>query len=155
MTLTGVWRSTAICCRCSILFLSILNVAGLKTGLAIYTMIFLAFFFVYAWRNLQGMTRVETLINCVVFSFLTYPFLFCLDRANPEMYEFILRHYNDGYVVGDNGLYFGGSLFGMLKVMYYIVARHHRDVHIIQEMLSGYLLRSARTMLIPSCSRCY
>ena len=201
------------------LFLSVLNVAGLKIGLAVYLLGFLGFFLVYAWRSLDGTTRVETLINCLVFSFLTYPFLFCLDRANPEMYEFILlacfvgwyrqgamrnanaalaiaanfkpfplfflllyvgerkwrdlavclgaaalllvvslpafgsdvltnirdlvmilHHYNEWYVVGDAGLYFGGSLFGLLKVLYYLAARHGRDVHVVREMLSAYLV---------------
>lgn len=200
------------------LFLGVVNAAGMRAGLAVYLAAFLAFFFAYAWRNLRGDTRTETLTNCLVFSFLTYPFLFCLDRANPEMYEFILlacfvvyyqrkevlkasaalsvaanfkpfplfflllyagdrrwrdmavclgmsalllvaallafgpdvatnvrdlllilRHYNDAFVVGDAGLSFGGSLFGLLKVFYYLAARHHRDVHVVREMLSGYL----------------
>lgn len=203
----------------SYLFLGILNAAGLSVGLALYLTAFLFFFFVYAWRNLQGATRVESLTNCFVFSFLTYPFLFCLDRANPEMYEFvllacfvgyhqrgemlrastalavaanfkpfplfflllyvgerrwrdlavclglsaallavallafgtdigtnirdlmiILHRYTEELVVGDKGLYFGDSLFGMLKVFYYLAARHHREVSVVREMLLGYLV---------------
>ena len=209
------------------LFLSAINVAGLKVGLAVYMAAFLVFFFAYAWRSLQGAGHAATLVNCLVFSFLAYPFLFCLDRANPEMYEFILlacfvgwyqqgamlkasaalavasnfkpfplfflllyvgerrwrdlaiclalsavllvgallafgrdmvanvrdlllilHHYNEGYVVGDNGLYFGDSLFGMMKVLYYLAAHHHRDVHVVREMLSGYLVFSVLAFLV-------
>ena len=208
------------------LFLSVLNVAGLKIGLVIYLLIFLIFFFRYAWRSLGGATRTETLINCLVFSFLTYPFLFSLDRANPEMYEFILlvcfvgwyqqgairsanaalaiaanfkpfplfflllyvgdrrwrdltlclalsalifaaallafggdvltnirdlmlilRRYNEAFVVGDAGLYFGGSLFGLLKVLYYLAARQGRDMYVVQEMLTPYLVFAALAFL--------
>lgn len=208
------------------LFLSAINVIGLKVGLVVYMAAFLVFFFVYAWRNLQGETRAETLTNCFVFSFLTYPFLFCLDRANPEMYEFlllawsvgyyqrgalmkanialamaanfkpfplfflllyigerrwrdlaiclglwmslliaallafggdvganirdmasILRLYNDGYVLTEYGSHFGTSYFGVLKLIYYAVARSHRDVHVLQGLLSDYLLFAVLAVL--------
>ena len=120
------------------LFLSILNVAGFKAGLAVYLIVFLAFFLVYAWRNLQGATHVESLINCLVFSFLTYPFLFCLDRANPEMYEFILLACFVGYHQRGEMLKAGTALavaanfkpFPLFFLLLYIGERRWRDLAI-------------------------
>ncbi|MCX6874484.1 MAG: glycosyltransferase family 87 protein [Verrucomicrobia bacterium] len=62
---------------------------GLRWGAVIWLGLFIAVFLVWCVRHLQGATPVVTARNVLVFSFLTYPFLFELDRANPEMFVFI------------------------------------------------------------------
>ena len=182
-----------------------LNVAGTKAAFAVYMLGFLVFFLAYTWRQLRTSGRVQTLVNTLIFTFLTYPVLFALDRANSEIWEFALmcgfiyffrqaegtkaglllavggslkpfpllflmlaaaerrwrdvlvclmavavlsgialrclgpdmignlrglsanlREYNRMYAApGDEGMYFGHSLFGLLKTGIYFGARHH------------------------------
>ena len=66
------------------------SVAGSRLAFALYTLGFLAFFLAYAWRHLQTGERGKTLVNTLVFTFLSYPVLFTLDRGNAEMWEFVL-----------------------------------------------------------------
>ena len=184
-----------------------LSIAGTKAAFAIYMLGFLGFFLAYAWQQLRLSQRRQTLINTLIFTFLTYPVLFVLDRANSEMWEFVLmcgfvhffrrgegtkaslllavagslkpfpllflmlavaerrwrdvwvclaavvalsvaafrflgpniiastqglivnlREYNQVFAVpGDAGLYFGHSLFGLLKSISYFGARHNHN----------------------------
>ncbi len=67
-----------------------LSVAGKKIAFALYILGFLGFFLVYAFRNLRTPSFGQTLVNTLIFTFLTYPVLFALDRANAEMWEFAL-----------------------------------------------------------------
>jgi hypothetical protein len=62
---------------------------GLRWGTFLWLGLFIAAFLTWCVRQLKGSTRVATVRNVFVFSFLTYPFLFELDRANPEMFVFI------------------------------------------------------------------
>jgi hypothetical protein len=62
---------------------------GLRSGTVLGLVLFIAVFLTWVARHLKGATPVATVRNVVVFSFLTYPFLFELDRANPEMFVFM------------------------------------------------------------------
>lgn len=62
---------------------------GLRWGTVLWLGLFIAVFLAWCVRHLKGSTRVVTVRNAFVFSFLTYPFLFELDRANPEMFVFV------------------------------------------------------------------
>jgi len=62
---------------------------GLSWGTFLWLGLFIAVFLAWCVRHLKGFTPVVTVRNVLVFSFLTYPFLFELDRANPEMFVFI------------------------------------------------------------------
>lgn len=201
-----------------------LNVAGTKAAFAVYMLGFLGFFLAYAWRHLRTSSRIQTLVNTIIFTFLTYPVLFALDRANSEMWEFALmsgfiyffrraegtkaglllavagslkpfpllflmlavaerrwrdvlvsltavavlsgialrclgpdmvgnlkglsanlREYNRLYAApGDEGLYFGHSLFGLLKTGIYFGARHHHGEaavnHAVTHLAAAYLV---------------
>lgn len=51
---------------------------------------FVAAFYAIAWRQVRSPHLFETVRRLIVFSFLTYPVLFALDRGNFEMYVFLL-----------------------------------------------------------------
>jgi len=61
-----------------------------KTAYYTYALIFLLYFMWYVYINLKSINKYSIrLKHFFVFSFLTYPFLFAIDRGNLEMYSFI------------------------------------------------------------------
>lgn len=54
----------------------------------VYLLIFLIFFISIVWMNIKTENRIETITNVVILGFLSYPFLFSIDRANFEMVVF-------------------------------------------------------------------
>lgn len=200
-----------------------LSVAGTKAAFAVYMLGFLGFFLAYAWRQLRTSQRGQTLVNTLIFTFLTYPVLFALDRANSEIWEFVLmcgfvhffrraegtkaslllavagslkpfpllflmlavaerrwrdvgvclaavaalsvialrclgpdmignvqglivnlREYNRLYATpGDAGLYFGHSLFGLLKTGLFFGARHHHSTSAVSHLAAACLAFAA------------
>ena len=57
--------------------------------MVLWLTLFTGMFLAWCVRHLQGATKLVTMRNAFVFSFLTYPFLVAVDRANPEMLVFI------------------------------------------------------------------
>ncbi len=200
-----------------------LSVAGTKVAFAVYMLGFLAFFLAYTWRHLRTSQRGQTLVNTLIFTFLTYPVLIALDRANSEMWEFVLmcgfvhffrrtegtkaslllavagslkpfpllflmlpvaerrwrdvwvclvavaalsvvalrclgpdivggvrglivnlRLYNHLYAApGDGGLYFGHSLFGLLKSVLFFAERHRHSASAVNHLAAAWLVFAA------------
>ena len=54
---------------------------GLRLGNVLFLGLFICVFTVWCVRHLKGTTPAVTMRNVFVFSFLTYPFLFALDRG--------------------------------------------------------------------------
>lgn len=61
-------------------------------GLAVFFAIFVSFFLYVNYSNLKISIKEQTIKNVFVFSFLTYPFLFVVDRANIEVFVFIFLY---------------------------------------------------------------
>ena len=61
-------------------------------GLAVFFTIFVSFFLCVNYSNLKISIKEQTIKNVFVFSFLTYPFLFVVDRANIEVFVFIFLY---------------------------------------------------------------
>lgn len=59
-------------------------------ALFIYFAIFLAVWMIFVNKNFSQSNRVDNAICIFSISFLTYPFLFAVDRANLELYTFLL-----------------------------------------------------------------
>ena len=62
---------------------------GLRWGTLLWLGLFVGVFLAWCFANLRGSSAAATWRNAFVFSFLTYPFLFALDRANAEALIFI------------------------------------------------------------------
>jgi hypothetical protein len=62
---------------------------GLRWGLVLWLSLFIGVFWAWGLRYLKSDSPVVTIRNLFVFSFLTYPFLFTIDRANPEVLVFV------------------------------------------------------------------
>jgi 4-amino-4-deoxy-L-arabinose transferase-like glycosyltransferase len=60
-----------------------------NVSLAIFLLVFMAYFIYYNIKWLGGGFAPANLLNIFIFSFLSYPVLFSLDRANVEIYIFI------------------------------------------------------------------
>jgi len=60
-----------------------------KLALLIFLSLSLGFIIYYFWNNLQGDTRIESLLNTLVFSLFSFPVLFLIDRANFESFVFV------------------------------------------------------------------
>jgi hypothetical protein len=54
-----------------------------------YLLIFVGFFFAYSYLNVKTDSKLESLQNILIFSFLSYPFLFAITVANSEIFVFI------------------------------------------------------------------
>ena len=63
-----------------------------KVGFAVFITIFLSFFIYVNYSNLHTSIKEQTIKNVFVFSFLTYPFLFVVDRANIEIFVFMFLY---------------------------------------------------------------
>jgi hypothetical protein len=61
-------------------------------GLAVFFAIFISFFLYVNYSNLQTSIKEQTIKNVLVFSFMTYPFLFVVDRSNIEVFVFIFLY---------------------------------------------------------------
>ncbi|MBN1470797.1 MAG: DUF2029 domain-containing protein [Syntrophaceae bacterium] len=61
-------------------------------GLTVFFTIFFSFFLYVNYSNLKTSIKEQTIKNVFVFSFLTYPFLFVVDRANIEIFVFIFLY---------------------------------------------------------------
>lgn len=61
-------------------------------GLAVFFTIFVSFFLCVNYSNLKISIKEQTIKNVFIFSFLTYPFLFVVDRANIEVFVFIFLY---------------------------------------------------------------
>ena len=61
-------------------------------GLTVFFTIFFSFFLYVNYSNLKISIKEQTIKNVFVFSFLTYPFLFVVDRANIEIFVFIFLY---------------------------------------------------------------
>ena len=58
----------------------------------VFTVIVLTFFLYVNYSNLSSSIKEQSIKNVFVFSFLTYPFLFVVDRANIEAFVFIFLY---------------------------------------------------------------
>ena len=65
---------------------------GRTPALGLFLFIFVASFVFIVSRNVKTDDRIETLRNVFVFSFLSFPFLFTIDRANYEALLFPLLY---------------------------------------------------------------
>ena len=63
---------------------------GKKIALFIYFAMFLGIWIIFVNKNFSQSNRVDNAICIFSISFLTYPFLFAVDRANSELYIFLL-----------------------------------------------------------------
>ena len=70
-------------------FISVFTILNLKYAFVLFISIFLFFFFYYSYKNLCNQNNVETYKNLLIFTLMSYPFLFSIDRANFEIYVFI------------------------------------------------------------------
>lgn len=61
-------------------------------GVTVFLTIFFSFFLYVNYSNLKTSIKEQTIKNVFVFSFLTYPFLFVVDRANIEIFVFIFLY---------------------------------------------------------------
>ena len=59
-------------------------------SLGTYTCVFLAVYLSYIKKNLFPINSLDSIRNFLIIGFLTYPVLFSLDRANLDMYIFLL-----------------------------------------------------------------
>ena len=55
-----------------------------------YTCVFLAVYLSYIKKNLFSLNNLDSIRDFIIIGFLTYPVLFSLDRANLDMYIFLL-----------------------------------------------------------------
>jgi hypothetical protein len=62
---------------------------GLRWGAVVSQALFITGFLAWVSRYLKGSGAVVTVRNVMVFSFLTYPFLFALDRTNLEIFVWL------------------------------------------------------------------
>lgn len=60
-----------------------------KLSIFIFLLIFIIFFVMYCWRNISFLENITIMKYIFIFSFFTYPFLFCLNRGNYEVILFI------------------------------------------------------------------
>lgn len=58
----------------------------------VYSLSFIVFFVYIVGKNLALESKVETFKNAIIFSFLTYPFLFSIDGGNLERIIFVLLY---------------------------------------------------------------
>lgn len=63
-----------------------------NVGLTVFIAIFLTFFLYVNYLNLNTDIKEQTIKNVFVFSFMTYPFLMVVDRANFEAFVFIFLY---------------------------------------------------------------
>jgi|SRR3990167_3451141 len=68
---------------------SIFAVLPGSLSIFLYLLIFFIFFIIYCWGNIPFSDNATIIKNVFIFSFLTYPFLFCLNRGNYELILFI------------------------------------------------------------------
>lgn len=68
------------------------GIIGLKAALYIFLMLFILFFLYVAYRNIKCDNGLVDLQRVFVFSLLSYPFLFAIDRANLEILIFIILY---------------------------------------------------------------
>lgn len=59
-------------------------------ALGIYTCVFLAVYLSYIKKNLFALNSFDSIRDFIIIGFLTYPVLFSLDRANLDIYIFLL-----------------------------------------------------------------
>ncbi len=72
------------------LVISIVFLLGYGPSFCFAMLSFIGFFVAYEWRPLQARSVFGTLRNVIIFTFLSYPVLFALDRANTEIWIFML-----------------------------------------------------------------
>lgn len=63
-----------------------------NVGFVVFMTILFSFFMYVNYSNLHTSIKEQTIKNVFVFSFLTYPFLFVVDRANIEVFVFIFLY---------------------------------------------------------------
>ena len=63
---------------------------GLKWGTVIFISLFVIAISMFAWENLKFLATKKRVYHMLILSFLTYPVLFAIDRANAEMTVFSL-----------------------------------------------------------------
>ncbi len=64
-------------------------IAGEKTPYYVLALLFIFYFVWYAKSNLDTKDAPVSLMTLLVFSFLSYPFLFLVDRGNLDMFIFV------------------------------------------------------------------
>ncbi len=70
-------------------YASLFSVFPRRLGLFVHLASFTGFFLYAAWVNLKSSDRLSTALSVFVFSFLSYPFLISIDRANFEIAAFV------------------------------------------------------------------
>ena len=73
--------------------LSAFNLLPVKIGLFLFLSLFVIFFVYVNWKNLKEKSSTSTFRNVFVYSFLTYPFLIAIDRANLEIFVFMCLYF--------------------------------------------------------------
>lgn len=73
----------------SYLIVSVFTHFSPDMALILFMGIFVGFLLYVSYNNLQCSNRIDTVRNIFVFSFLSYPFLISIDRANFEVFVFI------------------------------------------------------------------
>jgi len=64
-----------------------------RYSFALFTSIFVLIFILINYVNIKTENRIKTLFSVFIFSFLTFPFLFLIDRGNIEGFLFILLYF--------------------------------------------------------------
>lgn len=65
---------------------------SVMSALKLFILIFVVAFQFFLFKELKDPSIVKSCMNCIVFSFLTYPFLFAIDRSNLEALVFIFLY---------------------------------------------------------------
>ena len=85
-------------------------------SLLLFNFIFILFFLRVNVSNLGDAGRGKFIKNTLIFTFLTYPFLFCLDRANYEnivfifLYLFVYFYYRKKFIISSIFLSFAAAM---------------------------------------------
>lgn len=68
---------------------SVFTVLPGRLSVLTFLLIFIIYFVMYCWKNISFLENITIMKYVFIFSFLTYPFLFCLNRGNYEVILFI------------------------------------------------------------------
>jgi|APSaa5957512622_1039677.scaffolds.fasta_scaffold42784_2 hypothetical protein len=83
-------------------------------SLSIFLSLFVLFFVWYAWQNLKLENKIAKIKNVFIYSFLSFPVLFAIDRANFENFVFIFMALFIFFYVKKN--YFISTIFLALAI---------------------------------------
>jgi hypothetical protein len=109
-----------------------------EISMVLYFSIFILFLLYFNYSYLKTESKSETFINIIILSFLTYPVLFLLDRANLEGWIFIfigasvLMYYKEKYLLSAIFVALATSMKGFPAVflLMFIADKRYREAMI-------------------------